>query len=133
MGDLTITLGASVNSPLADGRTQEALHQWLDASKKEVADLAVTNLRSIKMDKSGRGTGHYQSEIRQSLTTFNDVLIDDPVIYGPWLEGFTERNESTRFKGYRLWRQTSQKIGAEAGDIAERKLEQYKSRIGIDS
>lgn len=133
MGELKINLGASVAGPIADGTAQEALIQWLDESKKEVAQLAVDQLRSIRMDKTGRGTGHYQAGIRQNFTTFNDILIDDPVIYGPWLEGSSQRNDSTRFKGYHLWRQTSQKIASQAGDIAQKKLESYKDRMGITS
>lgn len=132
MGELKINLGASVGGPIADGSAQQALIQWLDASKKDVADLAVDQLRSTKMDKTGRGTGHYQSEIKQSVLTFNDILIDDPVIYGPWLEGTSQRNDSTRFKGYHLWRQTSQKIAQQAGDIAQKKLDTFKGRMGID-
>jgi len=82
------------------------------------------------MDKTGRATGHYQSEIRTSLLTYHDVLIHDPVVYGPWLEGSSKRNRSTRFKGYHLWRRARDVTQREAGSIAQDLLPPYLDRIG---
>lgn len=131
MADMTVSIGASVSGPIADGSALTAMHAWLDESKKEVAQVAVDRLRAVKMDRSGRATGHYQSMIRTTVRTFNDILIDDPVIYGPWLEGTSKRNDSTRFKGYRLWRRTRLQVQREVPVIAQKKLDLYKSRIGI--
>lgn len=131
MADMNISIGASVSGPIADGSATTALREWLDASKKDVADQAVDKLRAVRMDRTGRATGHYQGMIRSRLVTFNDLLIDNPVIYGPWLEGTSKRNESTRFKGYKLWRRTKLQMARQAPSIAEKKLDQYRSRIGM--
>src|SRR5258708_18660687 len=68
----------------------------------------LNRLRGFAMNKSGRATGRYQSELQTSNLAYNDIRISDPVVYGPWLEGSSDRNRSTRFKGYRLWRKTAQ-------------------------
>jgi hypothetical protein len=52
------------------------------------------------------------------------------VVYGPWLEGTSERNRSTRFKGYRLWRKTAQRLQDDAPKIAEAKLPDLANRLG---
>ena len=130
MADMKIRVQASVSGPLADGTAHNVVREWLDASKKDIADEAVRRLQAVRMDKTGRGTGHYQAMIRTTVLNYNDMLIDDPVIYGPWLEGTSRRNESTRFKGYRLWRRTKQAVNREAPKIAQAKLPGYLERIG---
>lgn len=130
MGTLKVQLRVSVSGPLADGTAHDAIREWIDASKKDIADYAVQQLRAVGMDKTGRGTGRYQAGLRTTLLAYNDVLVDDPVIYGPWLEGTSRRNESTRFKGYQLWRRAKQQTQAKANDIAEAKLPEYLERIG---
>lgn len=125
-----IRITASVSGPLADGTAHQAVRDWLDATKQDVADQAVTRLRAVTMDRTGRATGHYQKMIRTTLLNYKDVLVDDPVIYGPWLEGTSKRNESTRFKGYRLWRRTRLQVKREAPKIAQAKLPEYIERMG---
>lgn len=129
-GKTTVDLGVVVDGPLADGSAKDILHEWLDESKQKIAEYAVRQLDAVHMDKTGRATGHYQSEIRSALLTYHDVLIHDPVIYGPWLEGTSERNRSTRFKGYHLWRRARDVTQREAGNIAQDLLPPYLDRIG---
>lgn len=130
MGTLKVTIGVSVSGPLADGTARDAVLEWIDEAKKETADYAVRQLQAVGMDKTGRATGHYQADIRTTVLTYNDLLISDPVVYGPWLEGTSKRNDSTRFKGYRLWRQAKQATQQAAPGIAEQLLPKYIDRIG---
>ena len=118
-------INVTVSGPLFDGRAAQVVRDWLDATKREVADMGVRELDAITMDKSGRGTGHYQSMITTRVVKYNDVLITDPVIYGPWLEGVSKRNQSTRFKGYHLWRRTRLRLRRTFKDVAQRKLDEY--------
>jgi len=118
-------INVTVSGPLFDGRAALAVRDWLDATKREVADMGVRELDAIVMDKTGRGTGHYQSMITTRVVKYNDVLITDPVIYGPWLEGTSKRNSSTRFKGYHLWRRTRIRLRRDFKDVAQRKLDEY--------
>lgn len=130
MGTLKVQVRVSATGPLGDGTAHNAVREWIDASKKDIADYTVQQLRAVGMDKTGRGTGRYQAGLRTTLLSYNDVLIDDPVIYGPWLEGTSRRNESTRFKGYQLWRRAKQQAQSKAAEIAEAKLPEYAERIG---
>ncbi len=98
--------------------------------KQDVAQEGVNKLRSFVMDKTGRATGHYQSMITTTVVGFNDILIHDPVVYGPWLEGNSERNRSTRFKGYRLWRLTKQYLQGKAQEIEDAHMPELVRRLG---
>jgi hypothetical protein len=121
----------TASGPLFNGDAARAVDEWLDATKRELADMGVRKLDAVEMDKSGRGTGHYQSMITTRLITDNDLLITDPVVYGPWLEGTSKRNSSTRFKGYHLWRRTRLFLHREFRGIAQKKLDEtYLRRMG---
>ena len=121
-------ISVSTSGPLFGNLAQDIVRDWLDAAKREVADMGVRELDAIVMDKTGRGTGHYQSMITTRVIRYNDVLITDPVIYGPWLEGISKRNESTGFRGYHLWRRTRLRLRRTYKDVAQKKLEEYYLR-----
>lgn len=55
-------------------------------------------------------TGHYESQTVADVTHTPFAVTDSGVIYGPWLEGESARNRSTRFKGYHSFRKATQKI-----------------------
>src|SRR5260370_23941297 len=124
-------INVDVSGPLFDNLCQDIIRDWLDQTKREVADMGVRELDAFEMDKSGRGTGPYQSMITTRGIRYNDVLITDPVVYGPWLEGPSKRNESTRFKGYHLLRRTRPRLRRTFKDVAQKKLEEhYLARRG---
>lgn len=124
----------NVSGPLFDGTLEPVVTQWIDATKKDVADLGVLTIQEIavKMDKSGRGTGHYMSVINtRQVSPYNDQLINDGgIVYGPWLEGTTKRNTSTRFKGYHAFRKARTRLRRQYGEIAQRKLTEFIGRMG---
>jgi hypothetical protein len=127
---LSVTAIVKAQGPLADGSGPAIVHAWSDQVKRDIAQEGVNRLKSFAMNKSGRGTGRYQSEIQTSNLAFNDIRISDPVVYGPWLEGSSERNRSTRFKGYRLWRKTAQALEEDAPKIAEKRMPELVARLG---
>src|SRR5258708_12210570 len=103
-------INVSTSGPLFDNLCQDIIRDWLDETKREIAGMGVRELDAVEMDKSGRGTGHYQSMITTRLVRFNDILITDPLVSGPWLEGVSNRTQSTHFKGYGLWPRTRPKL-----------------------
>lgn len=125
-----IYLDVAVSGPLADHNADEDVKVWLDGVQRDLAQMGVNKLQSFEMDRTGRGTGHYQSELVTSRLANSDILLHDPVVYGPWLEGVSERNRSTRFKGYRLWRKTQQLLNQEATAVAEERLPELIDKLG---
>lgn len=127
-------VNVSVSGPLFDGTVDNVTRQWLDKTKEDVAELGVLTVKetAVKMDRSGRGTGHYMSVINTRKTgPFNDQLINDTgIVYGPWLEGASKRNTSTRFKGYHQFRKARAKLRKQYGEIAQRKLAEFIGRMG---
>jgi hypothetical protein len=57
------------------------------------------------------------------------TISDHGVIYGPWLEGTSSRNQSTRFKGYQTFRRTWQALGRRVRPIATPILARFIGRM----
>lgn len=130
MGAVTVHAAVHVSGPLADGSAHQAVTDWLAKTRSDVAGEGLAQLRAVVMDKTGRATGHYQAELQATTLASGDILLHDPVVYGPWLEGTSERNRSTRFKGYRLWRKTRERLQERAPQVAEENLRLFIGRMG---
>ena len=89
-----------------------------DAAYERVKLLGQSQFRYV--DKSNHHVpGKWLHSIRK---TYEGDLpaVDTGIIYGYWLEGIGSRNfPKTRFRGYRMWRDATQQIQAEAEKIAE--------------
>ena len=65
-----------------------------------------------------RHTGHYARSIHgRMVSNLHGVISDSNVVYGPWLEGVSSRNQATRFKGYAIFRRTRDKLQGLAHQI----------------
>lgn len=104
----------SFSGPLFDGRAQSITQRMItditkDVTRETEKRVTITGQASFRYaDKSrhqvpGKWRSRMHSEIRDA-----DGVVSNDVIYGPWLEGTGSRNQTTRFKGYRMWRLTAQ-------------------------
>jgi hypothetical protein len=65
-------------------------------------------------------TPYYETQIH--IERMDDLTIsvnDRGVIYGPWLEGTSSRNQTTRFKGYASFRKALQKTESRVQQIVD--------------
>jgi hypothetical protein len=119
--------------PLFDQRAGEAVKAFLLESEREVAEEGADIVRSLGQRSfrylSGPPTGRWSASVG-AQRTFGGYIVHDTVIYGPWLEGVSQRNSSTRFKGYAMFRRAAQLLGTQAHLIARRVLPLYLRRLG---
>lgn len=86
---------------IADGVTREA--------GRRVQVLGQSMFRYA--DKSNHHVpGKWRSRIHAESRGNEGIVTDSGIVYGPWLEGVGSRNQTTRFKGYRMWRTTFQNM-----------------------
>lgn len=134
-GTFKVTVDADVKGPLADGTADQALQEWARNTAKAIADEGADMLRQFPMDKTGRARGGFQANIHV-LQNGPEARIPAPMIrgvtWGPWLEGTSSRNESTRFKGYHLFRKTRQALQKLAPEIGQRELDKVMPLLGGD-
>jgi len=64
----------------------------------------------LSVAQAGRGkasTGYFRRSVHARQSAVGGT-IESNVVYGPWLEGVSSRNATTRFKGYASFRRTAQ-------------------------
>jgi len=78
-------------------------------------------------------TGHYNKNIKGTVYNMVGVIEDgfpEKVIYGPWLEGVSSRNMTTRFKGYATFRRTQKWLDSRVKAEAQSFMKNYIRRLG---
>jgi hypothetical protein len=118
MADIILTRG-----PLFDGRAAIAADRWCADIRETVAREGMRRIHARLGQVLQHPTGYYESKIHTELGLEDIVITDEPVVYGPWLEGVGSRNyPNTRFKGYRTFRIVSQALDRQMGMLAEVRL-----------
>lgn len=122
---MTVTYEAK--GPLFDGRLERAIDQGLQDGLRDVAQEGVDLVRRRLAGVLRHPTGHYESMVQAERATPDYAVTDGGIVYGPWLEGVSERNRTTRFKGYATFRRTTAELDRQAGVLVEHAIER---RIG---
>lgn len=120
----------SKRGAIANGRGSKAIDAVTDDAEVDIADEAYQRVRAHLNASLKHPTGYYESRIHVSNLSSGLMISDGGVVYGPWLEGTSSRNNSTRFKGYHTFRKVMQEMDKTAEDIAERKISQELGRLG---
>lgn len=133
MGALVLKVDIGAGGPLLEGRATHVIEAWQRETVRELADEGVTELRGFVMNKTGRSRGNFRSSVR-SYQEGAFARIPGPMIEGytwaPWLEGNSRRNQSTRFKGYRLFRITAARLNRRAKGVGEAVLSRLIGELG---
>lgn len=125
--DTTVTK----SGPIFDGRASRAVTDFLDEANRVVAERGVNDVRSRLGQVLENPTGAYASKVTTDRASSEQWLITDQgTVYGPWLEGTSSRNQSTRFRGYQTFRKIRQELQGKAAGIAEPILSRFVNRMG---
>ena len=85
-----------------------------DTLRGAVGDLVAEGEREVKLQLypgHGLKTGHYRRSVHGEVSaSLHGRVHDSNVVYGPWLEGVSSRNQKSRFKGYAMFRNATQKL-----------------------
>lgn len=103
----------------ASFRRYAIMNEFFRSAVERVTELTEEELRVAFGRKFKHPTGHFESQMQMTVVSDRQRVILDPVVYGPWLEGTSRRNRSTRFKGYKIWRLTRQKMRRLGTEIAQ--------------
>jgi hypothetical protein len=109
------------SGPLFDGRADTASDALCADLERAVAQRGVSLVRTNLDHVLKHQTGHYRAEISIERTSRTRVT-DGGIVYGPWLEGTSSRNRSTRFKGYATFRRTAAELAKIPDDLLDRVL-----------
>lgn len=113
--------------PMFNGKTAVAMHTYADQVGYKVATYAEDQIQQRLGQVLQHPTGYYQSKVTVERAGSGYRVSDQGVVYGPWLEGVSSRNQSTRFKGYQTFRRTKALVDRKAPQIAAELLTRYKA------
>lgn len=113
--------------PMFNGKTAAAMHTYADQVGYKVATYAEDQIQQRLGQVLQHPTGYYQSKVTVERAGSGYRVSDQGVVYGPWLEGVSSRNQSTRFKGYQTFRRTKALVDRKAPQIAAELLTRYKA------
>lgn len=121
----------TVKGPLLEGQApfivQETIRDCVQA-------MVAEGERQVKLQLySGHGvqSGHYRRSVHGEVSgSMHGRIHDSQVVYGPWLEGVSSRNQETRFKGYAMFRNAKQQLERLKMAIIRNNLANLLRRLG---
>lgn len=115
MADITVT----IHGPVFDGRAPAVMRALLAEATWQVGAQGLADVHLILDQKIKHPTPYYETQVTVQRAAADVVVHDRGVIYGPWLEGVSSRNQSTRFKGYHAFRTAAQELEGKIPDLVE--------------
>lgn len=123
-------IAVTAGGPLFDGRGPQVVHDMLEEARQEIGDQGREDVREILRRDVRNATPRYENQIATEERAGTTVVHDGGSVYGPWLEGTSGRNRSTRFKGYAAFRRTVQALQGKAKEITEVAVRRHLGRLG---
>lgn len=104
--------------------------RFMQETVEEVSAQALADVHRLLDINIKKPTPYYETQImidRQG----NDLAIvhDRGVIYGPWLEGVSARNASTKFKGYHAFRRATNGLVGQVDRLIKPAIDRMLARL----
>jgi hypothetical protein len=119
--------------PGVNQRVQRTLHNAIVELVDYGMEILAARLRprpagvflSVAEARKGQASiGNYRRSLHQEVKGLHGRIDDSQIIYGPWLEGISSRNQTTRFKGYASFRWATGQIGKRAVPVLRAHVDQ---------
>jgi hypothetical protein len=111
---------------------EHAMNDLVEQSEAHISEMARPRPAPgvyLSRGEGGRSTGNYRRNISGKTQGLTGTLSDGGVVYGPWLEGTGSRNQTTRFKGYQMFRKTRQWAEEKSSEIANAHLRRATGKM----
>lgn len=111
-------LDVSAHGPLfRHGEAKREVAAYLGDAEAELAREGARMVRSRLHEVIRHPTGYYESRVEAQVGPDRNYVDDSGVVYGPWLEGVSSRNQTTRFRGYATFRRVRQELEDQADRV----------------
>jgi len=119
----------TATGPLYDKRGVKFTNAGTEAVEVAVAEATENEIENRLGNVLRNPTGFYESRIQSDRVRLGSEVSDSGVIYGPWLEGTSSRNRTSRFKGYSVFRKATQTMQAKSAKIAQPVMKAYTRKM----
>lgn len=113
---------------------RNAVEELIEKGEEMLATTLSPRPKGVYLSKSEaqpgkHSTGNYRRNLESKVSGISGVIHDNGVVYGPWLEGTSSRNQTTRFKGYTSFRKTRDKMDGMAQGLLETHIKKAVSEL----
>lgn len=129
------TTKVKLEGPLFTGEAEKAAAGFLAELSFQVAlsGQLMIKIEAHGFDKSGRNSGAAADGVELVGQGANYVIrggIRAGQYSWPWLEGTTQRNTTTKFKGYKTFSRTRGRMRKQVTPFAQAELEKFVAAMG---
>ena len=122
----TVTISGPFFTQDVHGAVRDAVHEVV----REVSEYGAEAVKDQLYPGHGVLSGKFRSSISGQVTQSRHGLVfARDAIKGPWLEGTSRRNQTTRFKGYAMFRRGRDRADREAQKIADKIINQLMRKL----
>ena len=115
-------INATVRGPFFDGRTKRAISMALQDTLQDVTERGESIVKRQLFPGHGMVTGTLKRSIAGEVVNSLRAFVSTNVVYGGWIEGTSRRNQTTRFKGYSMFRKARQALNRSWPRLLQRHL-----------
>lgn len=122
---MTLDYEVNVKGPIFDGSVNKIMRQVVRDIQDELGDLAVDMVYAHFDAVLQNPTGYLRSRVHARRDSDDMTVGDGGVVYGPWIEGVSTRNQTTRFKGYHTYAKVTAEIDQKVEGTCDKVLGRY--------
>mgnify|MGYP001615884840 CR=1 FL=1 len=119
-----------IDNPRVLSGADAQVERFVTDAVAEVGYQALADVHRILDQSIKRPTPYYETQITIDRQRHDRVIVHDRgVVYGPWLEGVSSRNLSTKFKGYHSFRRAANGLVDKVEDLIKPHLVRLLARL----
>lgn len=139
---MRIGMKVSTSGPVFSGEANRLLEKAAQEAVQELVEMGEQRLDeklrprpagvflSVQQAQRGKAsTGNYRRNVHGMVKRLIGTITDGGVVYGPWLEGISRRNQTTRFKGYAQFRKTRDFLQGKSRKVLEKHIRRFVRRM----
>lgn len=114
-----LSIRTRLDGALFTPQVHRIMADYANDLEEQGAEMALLSIKRTYHRSFKHPTGFYESNVRIHSTAEGQEVWDGGYagpVYGPWLEGVSDRNSTSRFKGYHAFRK--------AATMLERRIEE---------
>lgn len=117
-----LSIRSRLDGALFTPQVHRIMADYANDLEEQGAEMALLSIKRTYHRSFKHPTGFYESNVRIHNTAEGQEVWDGGYagpVYGPWLEGVSDRNSTSRFKGYHAFRRAAEQLERRIGERGE--------------
>lgn len=119
----------NVSGPLFSGQVAGIMNDIVEDAQYAVGNAALEGVHRYLDQQIKHPTPYYETQIIQQHRGDTEIVHDRGIVYGPWLEGTSARNNRSSFKGYASFRKARDEVLARVPTIVSQVIARNIGRL----